>query len=74
MRKDRRWRKLRFIDVKKAHTYSECEDEVFIELPEECGAAPGKCGKLNYWLYGFRKAASAWEAWAASMSRMPKRC
>ena len=31
-------------------------------LPEECGAGPGICGKLNYWLYGFRKAAAAWEA------------
>ena len=62
MRDGGRWRKLRFIDVKKAHIYSECHEDVYIELPEECGAKPGTCGKLNYWLYGFRKAASAWEA------------
>ena len=51
-----------FVDAKKAHLNPKCEEPVYIELPEECGAAPGICGKLNYWLYGFRKAASAWEA------------
>ena len=34
---------------------------MYIELPEECGYGPGMCGKLNYWLYGFRPAAAAWE-------------
>ena len=61
-RKDGRWRKLMFIDAKKAHLNPRCEDGVYIELPAECGAPSGMCGKLNYWLYGFRKAASAWEA------------
>ena len=56
------WRKLMFIDVKKAHLNPRCEEDVYIELPEECGAPPGMCGKLNFWLYGFRKAASAWES------------
>ena len=51
-----------FIDVKKAHLNPKCEEDVYIELPEECGAPPGMCGKLNFWLYGFRKAASAWES------------
>ena len=32
-----------------------------IELPPEAGEGPGVCGKLNFWLYGFRKAAAAWE-------------
>ena len=55
-------RKLLFIiDAKKAHLNPRCREDVFIELPEECGAGPGICGKLNFWLYGFRKAAVAWE-------------
>ena len=54
-------RKLLFIDAKKAHLNPRCMQDVFIELPAECGAAPGVCGKLNYWLYGFRPAAAAWE-------------
>ncbi len=54
-------RKLLFIDAKKAHLNPRCREDVFIELPEECGAGPGICGKLDYWLYGFRKAAVAWE-------------
>jgi hypothetical protein len=43
-------RKLLFIDAKKAHLNPRCMQDVFIELPEECGAAPGVCGKLNHWL------------------------
>ena len=50
-----------FIDARKAHLNPRCEEDVYIELPEECGAAPGMCGKLNFWLYGFRPAAAAWE-------------
>ena len=60
-RVDGRWRKLLMIDAKKAHLNPKCEDDVFIDLPEECGAGPGMCGKLKFWLYGFRPAASAWE-------------
>ena len=59
-RKDGRARKLLFIDVRKAHTNPECEQDVFIELPPEC-AKPGVCGKLKYWLYGFRPAAAPWD-------------
>ena len=66
-RKDGRWRKLLFIDARKAHLNPKCEEDVFIELPEECGAGPGVCGKLKYWLYGFMKAASAWEALYSSL-------
>ena len=50
-----------FVDVRKAHLNPKCEEELYIELPEECGLGKGVCGKLNYWLYGFRPAASAWE-------------
>ena len=32
-----------------------------MELPREAGEPEGMCGKLNYWLYGFRPAAAAWE-------------
>lgn len=65
-RKDGLWRKLLFIDVRKAHLNPRCDEDVYIELSEECGVKPGMCGKLKNWLYGFRKAASAWEALYAS--------
>ena len=54
-------RKLLFIDAKKAHMNPCCVGDVFIELPEEAGCGLGVCGKLNYWLHGFRPAAAAWE-------------
>ena len=54
-------RKVMFIDAKKAHLNPLCEEDVYIELPEEAGAGPGVCGKLVHWLYGCRPAAQAWE-------------
>ena len=60
-RRDGLRRKLLFIDVRKAHLNPKCEGDVYIELPEEVGAPTGGCGKLNFWLYGFRPAAAAWE-------------
>ena len=59
MLSDGRFRKLLFIDAKKAHLNPECEGDVYIQLPKECNSSPDMCGKLNYWLYGFRQAASA---------------
>ena len=50
-----------FIDAKKAHLNPECESDVYIQLPEEAGCPEGYCGNLNFWLYGFRPAAAAWE-------------
>ena len=29
--------------------------------PPEAEGGEGMCGKLNFWLYGFRPAAQAWE-------------
>ncbi len=43
------------------HLNPRCGQDVFIELPEEAGCGPGICGEPNYWLYGFRPAAAAWE-------------
>ena len=40
-------RKLLFFHAKKAHLNPRCMQDVFIELPDECGAGPGVCGKLN---------------------------
>ena len=57
----RRRRKLMFIDAKKAHLNPRCEEDVYIELPAEAGEGKDMCGKLEFWLYGFRKAASEWE-------------
>ena len=56
-----RLRKLMFIDVRKAHCNPLCEVDEYIQLPEECECPEGMCGKLVYWLYGFRPAAAAWE-------------
>ena len=64
-RKDGKWRSLTFIDAKKAHLNPKCEDDVYIDLPEEVGAGKGMCGKLVHWLYGFRPAAAAWEKFYA---------
>ena len=60
-RKERGYRKLMFIDARKAHLNPKCEEDVYINLPEECGCPENHCGKLVYWLYGFRPAAAAWE-------------
>ena len=51
-----------FLDARKAHLNPKCEENVYIELPEEAGAEGGKCGKLIHWIYGMRQAAQAWEA------------
>ena len=48
-RPDGKYRKMMFIDAKKAHLNPKCEEDQYIELPEECGAPEGYCGKLNYW-------------------------
>jgi hypothetical protein len=48
-----------FIDVKKAYINAECNEDVYLSLPEEFNCPPGICGKLNFWVYGFRQAASA---------------
>ena len=50
-----------FIDSRQAYLNPRCEEDAYIELPEECGLGKEWCGKLNYWLYGFRPAAAAWE-------------
>ena len=60
-RSDGRERKTQYIDVKKAHLAALCRQLVFVELPEEAGAAPDECGRLVYWLYGCRPAAQAWD-------------
>ena len=52
--------KLMFIDVRKAHLNPTCDDEEWVELPEEFWSW-GRYAKLKRWLYGMRKAASAWE-------------
>ena len=60
-------KKVMMIDAKKAHLNPRCKEDVYIEFPPEVGAEPGQCGKLNFWLYGFRKAASAWEDFFAEV-------
>jgi hypothetical protein len=60
-RRDGRMRKLLLIDARKAHLNPKCEQDVYVMLPEECDCPEGMCGKLDFWLYGFRPAAVAWE-------------
>ena len=59
-------KKLLFIDARKAHLNPPCTEDVYIELPQEAGCGANTCGKLNFWLYGCRAAAQAWENWYAS--------
>ena len=55
-------RKLMFIDISKVHLYAPvgAATKAYVQLPPE-KAKPGKCGKLNYWLYGMRPASHGWE-------------
>ena len=50
-----------FIDVKKADLVPKCGENVYVQLPKEANVAEDECGKLEYWLYGCRKAGQAWE-------------
>lgn len=50
-----------YLDVTKAHLAPTCDQEVFVELPEEAGVEEDERGKLILWLYGCRPAAQAWE-------------
>ena len=52
--------KLMFIDVRKAHLNAVCDEEAWVELPEEFWQW-GRYAKLRRWLYGMRKAAAGWE-------------
>ncbi len=54
--------RIMLIDVKKAHLngFVEPGELAYVSLPDGC-CAPGRCGRLNRWLYGMRPAASAWE-------------
>ena len=49
--------KLMFTDVRKAHMNAMCEDEEWVQLPEEIWEH-GRYAKLKRWLYGMRKAAA----------------
>ena len=51
---------LKFVDVKKAHLNAKCEEEEWVELPDEFKKC-GKYAKLKRWLYGMRKSGVAWE-------------
>ena len=54
-------KKVLLIDVKKAHLYPPCAEDVFVELPEEAGEGPDRVGRLRRMLYGLRSAAATWE-------------
>ena len=61
MRKRHRCKKLLFIAARKTHLKPKCTEDVSVASPDKAGAPSGVCGKLNFWLYGFRLAASASE-------------
>ena len=52
--------KLMFKDVRKAHSNARCEEEEWVQLPEEFWEY-GKYARLRRWLCGMRKAAAGWE-------------
>jgi hypothetical protein len=52
--------KIMLIDIKKAHLYAPIEGDAYVDLPPE-RAAPGKCARLKFTLYGMRVAAKNWE-------------
>ena len=51
---------LMFIDVRKAHLNAVCEEEEWVELPEEFWEH-GRYARLKRWLYGMRKTAAGLE-------------
>ena len=53
--------KVMLVDVKKAHLYPPCTEDIFVELPVEAGEGPHRVGKLRRMLYGLRSAAATWE-------------
>ena len=59
-----KFKKLGFIDIRKAYFHAPCKRTMYVQLPEEF-CEPGEfgkvCGRLNYSLYGTRDAASNWE-------------
>ena len=52
-----------FMDARKAHLNPKCGEDVYIELPDEAGASEGMSGTLQFWMYGMRQVAQAWEKW-----------
>ena len=49
------------IDVKRAHFYGKARREMYVELPPEYGAPPGKVGLLLLSMYGTLDAGANWE-------------
>ena len=49
------------IDVKKANLNPRCTEDMYVELRAEANGGEGMCAKLEYWLYGCKRAAQAWE-------------
>ena len=60
-RVDGKARKLMFIDVRKAHLNPVCEDDVYIELPEECGEGKDKVCLQRTPMYGTPDASHYWK-------------
>ena len=61
-KRKRKRRKILLMDARKAHLNPLVAGDVYIDLPEEAGAAAGMCGKLVHWIYGMRPAPQAWES------------
>ena len=56
-----RRKKVMFLDVRRAHWTAKIFRLVYVQLPDEAGVGPGKCGRLNKAMYGCRDAAACWE-------------
>ncbi|CAM9349897.1 unnamed protein product, partial [Ascophyllum nodosum] len=51
---------LRHFDAKQAFLKADIDEEIFIEIPEECQEFPGAVGRLNKAIYGLVQAGRCW--------------
>ena len=51
LRADGQERKTMYLDIKKAHLAPLCEQDVYVDLPEEAEVGPEERGMLTHWLY-----------------------
>ena len=59
----RKWKKLGFVDIRKAYFHAPVSREMYVVLPPEFlePGEEGMCGLLHFSLYGTRDAARNWE-------------
>ena len=61
-KRDKEVRKMEFNGVRRAYFHAKVRRRLYVRLPPEASAGPGKCGRLKKAMYGTRDAAQNWEA------------